>query len=707
MIDGKGYTVDATAPDNTKPFFHCVGGYANIQLEIKDLTIKGGGASGSGALYFYKCNVKLTRVTLTDSFRQAIWAYADDPNTTYTYELNNMLVEMPNGAYRYNFLHSPGALVFSGNTTVNIRDIVLRDMIGVAAGVINSHYYSGDTSITFSGCLSVERVYAQFSHGAITNNSAGKCTGTIGNGGNADLPNPPPPVNDCGLPLQGLLQSSTTYSLTADCQLTGSLYIRKGLTVNIQGNGYTIKCASGRRGIHSAGNTTITAVVFDGCDSFSIVAHLRSKLVVRRCTFKNQKRPLRIIDAAVTLDQVLFEDNDVGTYGGGSALLVLRSASVTIRNSIFRNNSGSSGTGVIFLAAPHNHSGVITKPAVTLTGSISFDGNSAADHFINGGDQGTVMDNRDSAACDCKIGAPPPGTFPPPPPAPRADEPTPKAAEPAMTPSPICTGALLAAQGYKLQAQYGLCSGVQFQRVDSGGIGIQSVIDQGFLDAIDIWAYANQNYEVCFPQPGRILFLDSASSPRQPSRIQHWSEGNYTCAQASRAGTMALLYSAEPLASRPDAIATAFASAITPLANCQVTSLNYLNIRAEPNGAALSVLPPDETLWTRVRTPGWFEVNFHDTVGWVSADWVRTSGNCGGEESRAPSDSGSSAPASYAPAVSKQAANADGTQSHVVQPGDTLLGIAIAYGVSLDDIMRLNQISNANSILVGQALRVR
>ena len=205
VIDGKGYTVDATALNNSKPFFYCVGGNANVQLEIKDLTIKGGGASSSGALYFWRCNVKLTRVTLTDSFRQAIWAYADNPNYSYTYELTNMLVEMPNGAYRYNFLHSPGALAFSGNTTVEIRDIVLRDMVGVAAAVVNSHSYSGNTSITFSGCLSVERVYAQFSHGAITNDSSGKCTGAIGNGGNADSPNPAPPVSDCGLPLQGTL----------------------------------------------------------------------------------------------------------------------------------------------------------------------------------------------------------------------------------------------------------------------------------------------------------------------------------------------------------------------------------------------------------------------------------------------------------------------------------------------------------------------
>ena len=41
---------------------------------------------------------------------------------------------------------------------------------------------------------------------------------------------------------------------------------------------------------------------------------------------------------------------------------------------------------------------------------------------------------------------------------------------------------------------------------------------------------------------------------------------------------------------------------------------------------------------------------------------------------------------------------------HVVQPGETLSQIAAAYGVKMDVIARVNNISNPASIRVGQKL---
>lgn len=42
--------------------------------------------------------------------------------------------------------------------------------------------------------------------------------------------------------------------------------------------------------------------------------------------------------------------------------------------------------------------------------------------------------------------------------------------------------------------------------------------------------------------------------------------------------------------------------------------------------------------------------------------------------------------------------------THIVQPGDTLWSIAFRYGVTVDAIMRANNLINPNFIYLGQAL---
>ncbi len=50
---------------------------------------------------------------------------------------------------------------------------------------------------------------------------------------------------------------------------------------------------------------------------------------------------------------------------------------------------------------------------------------------------------------------------------------------------------------------------------------------------------------------------------------------------------------------------------------------------------------------------------------------------------------------------------ADGLITYVVQPGDTVLAIAIGYGVSVNDINRLNGLSSSSFIFAGQKLVIR
>ena len=49
-----------------------------------------------------------------------------------------------------------------------------------------------------------------------------------------------PLVAACGLPAQGTIVATVTYTLTADCQLTGSIVVSAAISVTVNGGGHTI-----------------------------------------------------------------------------------------------------------------------------------------------------------------------------------------------------------------------------------------------------------------------------------------------------------------------------------------------------------------------------------------------------------------------------------------------------------------------------------
>ena len=200
-------------------------------------------------------------------------------------------------------------------------------------------------------------------------------------------------------------------------------------------------------------------------------------------------------------------------------------------------------------------------------------------------------------------------------------------ATPTITPTPTrgpSTGELLVAQGYRLHATYGLDSGVQFQRLSESGIGIQSVMNMGFIDAIDVWGYVEQGVEVCFPQSGSIAFVDASTSPRTVAAINWYVDGAYTCAYLEKPGTVVLVQSLPPAPA-----ATATIAPVLGLQNCMVTTTHILNFRDGPGGDSLNIaIPYNVTLTALQRTSGWIKVDYHGTQGWISADYVTTQGTC-------------------------------------------------------------------------------
>jgi uncharacterized protein YgiM (DUF1202 family) len=66
-------------------------------------------------------------------------------------------------------------------------------------------------------------------------------------------------------------------------------------------------------------------------------------------------------------------------------------------------------------------------------------------------------------------------------------------------------------------------------------------------------------------------------------------------------------------------------------ANCTVTTTHGLNFRDGPSlsGARIGLVPNGATLSPSARTTGWFKVEYQGAEGWISADYVVITGDCG------------------------------------------------------------------------------
>ncbi len=115
---------------------------------------------------------------------------------------------------------------------------------------------------------------------------------------------------------------------------------------------------------------------------------------------------------------------------------------------------------------------------------------------------------------------------------------------PTATPRPRYAASYTALQtetGMTFEAAYGLESGVHFRQLDGGGIGVQSIIDAGPLAALDVYGYVEQGVEVCFPQIGRVIFLDARTMPRAITTLPATVRDGMTCVYLDSPGSLVLL----------------------------------------------------------------------------------------------------------------------------------------------------------------------
>ncbi len=173
--------------------------------------------------------------------------------------------------------------------------------------------------------------------------------------------------------------------------------------------------------------------------------------------------------------------------------------------------------------------------------------------------------------------------------------------------------------------------GAQGRQVDHSGVGRADLIEQGILDAVDLWSNITPGIEVCFSQPGRVVFLDAAYAPRKLFDLPAYQRDGMTCTTIDSAGTVVLLrgdppppLAVPPEPSPPKPSQTQF------LSGCEVRPWADLKFReSPPGGPVIGVTGLREWLPASEKRYGYFKVRLWATDGWISGDYVYTRGNCG------------------------------------------------------------------------------
>lgn len=175
-------------------------------------------------------------------------------------------------------------------------------------------------------------------------------------------------------------------------------------------------------------------------------------------------------------------------------------------------------------------------------------------------------------------------------------------------------------------------SGAECQKVGAVGLGNQSLVDAGFIDAVDIWSYLGPGVDICFPHIGSLVFLDAATSPRAQSALQSYSSDGRTCAFVDRPGTVVLMPGQPSGAAPPTAVETPAPVTVSApaVAGCPIHTTGHLKLRAQPslNAEVLGYVVRGSNLGALSRTTYWFQVTYQGQTGWIGGRYVNNVGNC-------------------------------------------------------------------------------
>lgn len=170
-----------------------------------------------------------------------------------------------------------------------------------------------------------------------------------------------------------------------------------------------------------------------------------------------------------------------------------------------------------------------------------------------------------------------------------------------------------------------------------GEIGKPEVISQGVVQAVDLFGLLPGGVPIkpfmtpvglCMAGRGNVYFLNAED--RAVSQLPAGPSGNSTCVTVPASGTVVLAgtYTPGPAAT---SVAPATNGVATPLTDCMVTTEYMLRLRQQTSTSStiLDRVPVGTTLAATERLNGWFRVIYGSQQGWLSGDFVSTSGNCG------------------------------------------------------------------------------
>ena len=225
------------------------------------------------------------------------------------------------------------------------------------------------------------------------------CLLALGGHGSSIFAQTNPPVAACGLPAQGVIWASVTYTLTADCAQTGRITIysppdgdpRISLTIN--GGGHTISGGAFTLILGADAILNLNDVTIDGAQVSTANVISIGTVNANRVTFTRGSNGPLLNPTMSNLTDVLFAWNISSHFalgGSGSAVHAGINTTHNWNNVVMRNNIGNGGA-----------ISLLTGATLTTTGCLTLSGNAPYDVYAP---DGTTWTDNSTGPCSGTIG---------------------------------------------------------------------------------------------------------------------------------------------------------------------------------------------------------------------------------------------------------------------------------------------------------------